>query len=531
MSSTAYWSRRRVPSIDRLAPGWVWAQIGELASPTDENAITDGPFGSNLKTSHYTSDGPRVIRLQNIGEGEFHDAQAHISWDHYERLAKHRVYAGDLVIAALGEHLPRACVVPANLGPAIVKADCIRFNPDPQVATPEFLNWMLNADPTQKLTAATIHGVGRPRLNMSDIRSIPVPVAPLPEQRRVVAAIEERFTRLNDAVASLKRVQANLKRYRASMLNAACEARLVPTEAELARTECRGYEPAEQFLDRIQPVRKSDDLTLVGHDRRAPRDGVARPHAVSLLPEGWVRTSLRELKAFSLYGPRFSSGDYAEHGYLVLRTSDISDSGRVNTSAAPRLPLAPSEFGKYKVERGDLLITRTGSLGTLAVFNDDVQAIPGAYLIQYRLDAPLETSWYIFYFLKSPKGQKHLFQGGAGVGRPNLNAPTIEAISIPLPPLAEQQRIVAEIERRLSVVEELESSVAANLKRAKRLRQAILKRAFDGKLVPQDPLDEPASMHLDRMREDREAGAPSRSGRSPGSAKKRVRFVQGRLEV
>ena len=98
-----------------------------------------------------------------------------------------------------------------------------------------------------------------------------------------------------------------------------------------------------------------------------------------------------------------------------------------------------------------------------------------------------------------------------------LNTERVKQIVIPLPPLAEQQRIVAEVERRLSVVAEVEAAVAANLKRAERLRQAILKRAFEGKLVPQDPSDEPASALLERIREGRE---PRTENREPGSGRR-----------
>jgi len=97
-----------------------------------------------------------------------------------------------------------------------------------------------------------------------------------------------------------------------------------------------------------------------------------------------------------------------------------------------------------------------------------------------------------------------------GIGRPRLNQQEVKSLPISLPPLAEQRRIVAEVERRLSVVSALEAAVAANLKRAERLRQAILKRAFAGKLVPQDPSDEPASALLERIRGNREQGTGDR---------------------
>jgi type I restriction enzyme S subunit len=104
------------PNIDGLPEipqGWIWATVDQLAA-LEPNSITDGPFGSNLKTSHYTESGPRVIRLQNIGDGEFIDVEAHISVEHFKTLRKHQVEAGDLVVAALGERPPRACIIPES---------------------------------------------------------------------------------------------------------------------------------------------------------------------------------------------------------------------------------------------------------------------------------------------------------------------------------------------------------------------------------------------------------------------------------
>jgi type I restriction enzyme S subunit len=146
----------------RKTEGWTWCRLEELAS-ADDNSITDGPFGSNLKTEHYTVDGPRVIRLQNIGDGIFIDEPAHISEQHFFRLQRHRVFAGDLVIAAFGADPPRACMIPETVGPAIVKADCIRFKPASSVE-PRYLNVALNSPMVRRRTKSLVHGIGRPRL-------------------------------------------------------------------------------------------------------------------------------------------------------------------------------------------------------------------------------------------------------------------------------------------------------------------------------------------------------------------------------
>jgi type I restriction enzyme S subunit len=107
-----------------------------------------------------------------------------------------------------------------------------------------------------------------------------------------------------------------------------------------------------------------------------------------------------------------------------------------------------------------------------------------------------------------------------GLGKPGLSLDNLRALIVALPPLAEQRRIVAEVERRLSVVSALEATVAANLRRAERLRQSILKRAFEGKLVPQDASDEPASALLERVLGNREQGTGNRVQAAQASGKR-----------
>jgi type I restriction enzyme S subunit len=200
------------------------------------------------------------------------------------------------------------------------------------------------------------------------------------------------------------------------------------------------------------------------------------------LPDGWKWSNLKDLKRFSLYGPRFSSKDYVENGIAVLRTTDISERGKVDWESSPKLNLTEVEYEKYKLVKNDLLITRTGSIGRLSIFNDDKKAIPGAFLIQYRLIESLNI-WYIFHFLKSQTAQKHFSEHSFGVGRPNLNVPNIELLQIPLPHIQEQHKIVEFIESRLSVADKMEESIKQSLQQAEALKQSVLKRAFEGKLI------------------------------------------------
>ena len=196
--------------LNELPKGWAWASIDQLAAP-GLNSITDGPFGSNLKSEHYQENGPRVIRLQNIKDGEFADAYAHITHEHFERLHKHQIFAGDLVIASLGESPPRACIIPPSVGPAIVKADCIRFKPHSAVSV-EYLNAALNCQPTRKRVKDVLHGIGRPRLSLGEIRAIALPIPPEAEQSRIDAEVDRRISLIrgleSEVDTNLKRAQA-----------------------------------------------------------------------------------------------------------------------------------------------------------------------------------------------------------------------------------------------------------------------------------------------------------------------------------
>lgn len=218
--------RQKPPLNDdrKLPPKWRWATVAELAAK-EPNAITDGPFGSKLKTAHYTAVGPRVVRLQNIGDGIFLDARAHISDEHFATLQKHRVFPGDIVIAALGENPPRACIIPDWLGPAIVKADCVRLKTSPEVSA-LFVNFALNSEDTRRRAKGIVHGVGRPRLNLSEIKSIPIPLPPLEEQQRIAAEIDKHFTRIEAGVTALRQVHSKAQQLRKSILELAFQGKL-----------------------------------------------------------------------------------------------------------------------------------------------------------------------------------------------------------------------------------------------------------------------------------------------------------------
>jgi len=349
----------------------------------------------------------------------------------------------------------------------------------------------------------------------AELRSHRITLAPLPTQHRIVAEIERQLTRLDAAAAALKRVQANLKRYRASVLKAACEGRLVPTEADLARAEGRDYEPADRLLARILKERRArweaDQLAKMQAAGKPPKDEkwkakypeAATPDTSRLpdLSEGWVWATMPQLgelnRGKSKHRPRDDPKLYGGP-YPFIQTGDVKHSnGRVRTHSQTYSELGLAQSRLWP--EGTLCITiaaniaETGILSYPACFPDSV--------VGFLFDGLPTLVRFVELFLRTARESLERF--APATAQKNINLEILSRVGIPLPPLVEQERVVAEVESRLSAVEIIEISLGSSLKRANRLRQAILKRAFEGRLVPQDPNDEPAGALLERIRAER----------------------------
>jgi type I restriction enzyme S subunit len=184
-------------------------------------ARCDGPFGSGLKSSHYTDCGVRVIRLQNIGHGEFKEAgAAYIAPEYYETLGDHDVLAGDVLIAGLGDDrnpAGRACVAPAHIAPAMVKADCFRFRLKRELVDPDFLALQLTATASD---ASAILGAGatRQRVNLESTASRWIALPPPPYQRLIVEHVRRETAGPRAAAAAIDAEVQLILEYRARLI-------------------------------------------------------------------------------------------------------------------------------------------------------------------------------------------------------------------------------------------------------------------------------------------------------------------------
>ena len=336
---------------------------------------------------------------------------------------------------------------------------------------------------------------------------IPFAIAPLPEQHRIVAEIEKQFTRLDASVAALRRTQANLKRYRASTLRAACSGELVPTEAELARAEGREYEPARVLLERILAERRARWESQ--EKRRGKYKEPAAPDTSGLppLPEGWAWANLDQSCVVNPRSFTASVVDETSISFVPMAMVE-AETGIIHLNQTR--PYSEVKKGYTRFSEGDVLfakITPCMENGKAAIAQGLTNG-SGCGSTEFHVLRPLAglSKEYTLYFLLRSEFRRDAQRNMAGTaGQLRVPASFLERAPFPLPPTSEQRRIVAEVERRLSVVQQAEAAVDASLQRAEWLRQSILKRAFSGELVPQDPDDEPASVLLERIRAQREA--------------------------
>ncbi|MHB8797627.1 MAG: restriction endonuclease subunit S [Thermoanaerobaculia bacterium] len=491
-----------------LPSGWTWATPDQLRTVA-AHALGIGPFGSDLKVSDYTDSGCPLIFVRNIRSGRFDGMDSKfVSAEKAVALKAHIALPGDVLVTKMGDPPGDAYVYPLGRPPGVITADCIRLRVDPRIATGAYVVLAIGTRSARRQIQDRTTGVAQQKISLEKFRSLLIPLAPLSEQHRIVDEVAKQFTRLDAAVAGLQRVKANLKRYRASVLKAACEGRLVPTEAELARREGRSFESGEELLKRLLPERRANSQGCP----KAPQvadDGTS-------LPEGWCLALSSELFSFVTSGSRGWAKYYSEQGPLFLRIGNLDhDSVSLDLSEVQRVtPPKGAEGERTRVLGGDILVSITADVGMVALVPS---GFPPAFINQHiALARPSNraVAAYVAWFLASEHGGGRQFRTlQRGATKQGLGLDDVRGVVIPIPPLAEQHRIVAEVDRRLSVVDELEATVEKNLARCARLRQSILKMAFEGRLGPQDPNDEPASVLLERIR--RERGSAEMAGASP----------------
>ena len=492
-----------------LPDGWASTTLGELCLKPQ--------YGWTTKATQNEGKA-KLLRTTDLSRGRVEWETVPYCSDEPKELVKYLLEEGDIVISRAG-----SVGLSALIGPcpeAVFASYLIRFRRMDGVDERYLYQFLQSPEYWEQVSQQTV-GIALQNVNAKKLAGVSLPLAPLPEQHRIVAEIEKQFTRLDASVNALKRVHANLKRYRSSVLKSACEGRLVPTEAELARNEGRDCESADRLLERILAERRARWESQ--EKRRGKYKETVAPDTTDLpeLPEGWVWSRIGE--SFEVYvgsTPRRARSDFWNGDIPWVSSSEVSYSRiKATREYITEDGLKNSSVTLHPI--GTVLLGMIGegkTRGQVSIL--DIPACNSQNSAAIRVSEAGLPPEYVFYYLWGQYDATRRI--GSGNNQPALNKSRVQELLIPLPPLAEQIRIVAELERRLSVIQQAEAAVEANLLRAERMRQSILKQAFSGKLVPQDPNDEPASALLEHIQAEQEAAQASAKPKS-GAKRRRAK--------
>jgi len=371
--------------------------------------------------------------------------------------------------------------------PKIASTEWIPFFPVEGIF-PQYLSFNLQTNTVRDFLAHNVSGVGGSlmRIKPETLNGYPFPLPPLPEQHRIVAKIEELFSDLDAGVASLRKAKEQLKTYRQSVLKWAFEGKLTEEwrKKRLNLDSCDSYD---------------------GHDFKNQGNHVNHQnHSSDNLPEGWKWVILKDITSV------ISDGDHqpppkSEKGIPFIIISNIKEN-EINFSNTHFV--SESYYLNLKETRrpqkGDILYTVTGSYGIPVLVKNS-----NKFCFQRHIGLLRPANNINREFLFNVMCSKNVYNQATAVatGTAQLTVPLsgLRGIRIPLPPsFEEQSAIVSEIESRLSVADNLEKTIDTSLAQAEALRQSILKRAFEGKLFPQDPNDQPATELLKQIKADKE---------------------------
>ena len=455
--------------------------------------------GLAFKKTAWKEEGRPIVRIQNLT-----DPSKPFNYTDLEADDRNLVSRGEILVswsATLDAFLWR--------GPeAVVNQHIFKVIPDPKVVDRGFLYFQLKLVIEEMTRSEHLHGSTMKHINRRPFLAHEFLLPPLPEQRLIVEAIDTQFSLLDSATQSLEQAKRNVERARASILKAAVEGRLVPTEAALARKEGREYEHASGLLQRILAERKARHEEDQKDAKRKKKykepvkpdtDGLPEP------PEGWVWATVDQLADGSNYGlgigpfgSNLKVSDYRDEGVPLVfvrhvRAAQFSNLDDKFVSGAKAKSLAA-----HSVMGGDILVTKMGDPpGDAALYpRGRPQAIITADVIKWTAPSFMDSRFLVFA-TRSPLCQQQIQGITKGVAQKKVSLGRFAKIAYPLPPLAEQHRIVDEIDRRFSILDAVEAAIDLNLRRCERLRQAILKWAFEGKLVQPEPTDvepEPAEV-------------------------------------
>lgn len=484
-----------------LPENWGWANLGNLGT------WSGGGTPSKANKAFWTNGTIPWVSPKDMKFGRIRAAEDSITEEAVSQSSAKFIPANSILMVTRSGILAHTFPVAVNECKVTVNQDLKTLTPF-DCADPDFLTWYLRAQNFRLLKDCAKHGTTVASIDTDRLKKFSVPVAPVNEQRRIVEKIETLFARLDKGEEALRDVQKLLARYRQSVLKAAVTGQLT---ADWRAENAHSLEHGADLLARILQTRRK---TWEG---RGKYKDPAAPDTSDLpdLPDGWVWASVDQLLRAGLSNGR--SVPDATEGFPVLRLTALKD-GSIDTSERKIGAWDAKSAASFLIERGDILVSRgNGSKqlvgrGGLVADDTDPIAYPDTMIRIPILLYYLSSSWFLQLW-NSPfmrRQIENVAKTTAGIYK--INQTDIRNFKVPLPPLAEQEEVAAKVDEAFQKIGVLQNWCETELTRSAALRQSVLKDAFAGRLVPQDPADEPAAALLARIKETRTA-APRKTVR------------------
>jgi len=471
-------------NLQQLPKGWAWTQLGDIYLDRSR-AIVPNKMPEEMfelySVPSFDNGEPEIVSGKEIGSN------------------KQVVEEGAVLLCKINPRINRVWMVGNHSSyMKIASTEWIPFFGQEEISPKYLIYFMRNSD-FRAFLSLHVSGVGGSlmRIKVSTIAKYPIPLAPFNEQKRIVGRLEELFARLDAGVEGLRKVKAQLKRYRQAVLKYAFEGKL--TE-EWRKTHKDQIEPASKLLEQIRQERL---MNLKKNKKLSPMGSFELP----ALPESWMWMRADWLCDVQTgpFGTQLHRNDYTSSGIPAIEIGDVHPTRDLREGTAHFIAKEKAiELKRFEVKHGDVLFSRVGTVGRCTIVPEGCDGwIMSTSLIRVRIVSKYLLPKHLLLYFWSPIAQGFAKRTSKGTTRAGTNSRIVGELPLIIPPIMEQQIIVEEIERRLTEVDNIEQTLNQNLTRASRLRQSILKIAFEGKLVPQDPSDEPADKLLERIKEER----------------------------
>lgn len=517
-----------------MPKGWVWARLEDISL-----VITKGSTPTTYGYS-YQQEGIKFIKTENFdASGKIKNINDYISEEANKYLSRSILQEYDVLFSIAGT-IGRVGIINHNVLPANTNQALAIIRCSWNFINHQYLFYFLKSPFIQDIALKSVVGVGRANVSLTSLGGFLIPLPPLPEQHRIVAKIEELFTELDAGVELLKKLKAKLKRYRQAVLKAAVEGNLTKEWREAKQGE---LEPASMLLERILKQRRekweAEQLEKMKAQGKTPKDDSWKlkykeplaPDTSDLpeLPDEWCWVTLISL-CTAIGDVDHKMPKAQEQGIPYISTRDFLPNGNINFEDAKKISTEDFEKLCRKIypNWGDILLSRYGTVGEVRLINNNLK-FQASYSIAIIKPVFYEVNKFIAMCLQSDTVQNQIKKYIRGVAQPDLGLAHIKELILPFPSSLEQDEIISEMNRHISVIEQLEKTIDSNLKRAEKLRQSILKQAFEGKLVPQDPKDEPAEKLLERIKEEKAKQTTTKTKRK--TKRKTQRKTQSNLQL